>query len=136
VQEGATQRFDDPGNIPISTRWGTSRLGAERKLLLHVRNTLKPLEVCLTDKLVLGRFDTETGEAPDVDLAQYGARDSGVSRRHAMIMLEDETLKIVDLGSANATYLNGQKMMARQARILRDGDEIRLGKMTIHVHFT
>jgi hypothetical protein len=29
VKEGATQHFDNLGNVPISTRWGTSRLGNE-----------------------------------------------------------------------------------------------------------
>jgi hypothetical protein len=135
LRDAATQRFDEATNGPLSPRWGTSRLGQERKLLLHVRDTSSPLEVCLTDQLVLGRFDVETGEKPDVDLAPYKAREHGVSRRHAMVLLDDETLKIIDLGSANATYLNGQKLIAHQARILRDGDEIRLGKLTLRITF-
>jgi predicted component of type VI protein secretion system len=97
-----------------------------------VRNAARPLEVCLTDAR-LGRFDAETKRR--MSIWRNMARDAGVSRRHAVILLDDETLKIMDLGSANATYLNGQKLIARQARILRDGDELRLGKMTVHVHF-
>jgi hypothetical protein len=31
--------------------------------------------------------------------------------------------------------LNGQRLIADQPRILRDGDEIRLGKLIAHVYF-
>lgn len=41
----------------------------------------------------------------------------------------------MDLGSANATYLNGQKLVANQSRILRDGDELRLAKMIVRINF-
>ena len=41
----------------------------------------------------------------------------------------------MDLGSANATYLNGQKLIPFQARILRDGDELKLGNCGVRVGF-
>jgi pSer/pThr/pTyr-binding forkhead associated (FHA) protein len=85
--------------------------------------------------MVLGRYDTDTGETPEIDLEEYDAQDLGVSRRHAAILIEDDAVKIMDLGSANATYINGQKLIARQARILRDGDELRLGRMVIRINF-
>lgn len=130
-----TRPLEDPGHLINFPRWGTASLGGERKLLLYVRDRDDPLVVSLSDLLVLGRYDTTTGEVPDVDLAEYGADEMGVSRRHAALIIEDETLKLVDLGSANATYINGQKLIAHQARILRDGDEIRLGHLVIHIHF-
>jgi predicted component of type VI protein secretion system len=116
-------------------RWGTARLGTERKLLLHIRGHDTPLLVELIESMILGRYDTDTGETPEIDLEEYDAQDLGVSRRHAAILIEDDAVKIMDLGSANATYINGQKLIARQARILRDGDELRLGRMVIRVNF-
>ncbi|MBN2303205.1 MAG: FHA domain-containing protein [Anaerolineae bacterium] len=133
---GATRLLDGAADVTNQPRWGTARLGDERKLLLHVRGHDKPLIVGVTDTLILGRYDTDTGDVPEVDLTDYGAQDLGVSRRHTAILVEDEALKVMDLGSANATYLNGQKLIARQARILRDGDELRLGRLIIRVNFT
>ncbi|MBD3306774.1 FHA domain-containing protein [candidate division KSB3 bacterium] len=134
-ENGSTRLLDGAGNITNQPRWGTARLGDERKLLLHVRNHDEPVIVGVTDTLILGRYDTDTGDTPEVDLTDYEALDLGVSRRHAAILVEDEALKVMDLGSANATYLNGQRLIARQARILRDGDEIRLGRLVMRVNF-
>lgn len=131
----ATRRLDAAVESVNFPHWGTARLGKERKLVLHVRDHQSPLIVNLTDQLTLGRFDPDTGEHPDVNLEDYDAQEKGVSRRHAAILVEDEALKVMDLGSANATFLNGQKLIAHQARILRDGDELRLARMIIRVHF-
>lgn len=132
---GGTHRLDDVVQSTDFTRWGTASLGMERKLRLLVRGFDDPIEVSLSERLILGRYDTDTGESPDIDLAACNAQEQGVSRRHAALLIEDESLKIVDLGSANATHVNGQKLLAHQARILRDGDELRLGKLVIRVHF-
>jgi hypothetical protein len=133
--EGATRELDPGAETANFPRWGTARLGHERKLLLHIRGHDQPLVVLLADEIILGRYDTTTGDIPDVDLADYGAEENGVSRRHAAIIVEDDALKVLDLGSANATYINGQKLIVHQARILRDGDELRLGHLVIRVHF-
>jgi pSer/pThr/pTyr-binding forkhead associated (FHA) protein/subtilisin family serine protease len=50
--------------------------------------------------------------------------DSLVSRKHARIELKGAVFTIIDLGSANGTFVNGQRI--RQAA-LRSGDEIRMG---------
>lgn len=118
-----------------TVRWGTASLGAERKLLLQVRGYDEPLIAPLTEMLILGRFDPDTGRAPDIDLDKYAAKDMGVSRRHAAIFLQDEGVKVVDLGSANSTFINGQRLVPQQTRILRDGDELRLGRLIIRVNF-
>jgi hypothetical protein len=135
TQEGETRHLEDMPNVANIPRWGTARLGNERKLLLYVRGYDQPLVVSLADEIVLGRYDASTGETPEVDLNEYGAEEEGVSRRHAAIISEEDALKVIDLGSANSTFINGQKLMAHQARILRDGDELRLGKLVIRVHF-
>jgi hypothetical protein len=135
VPEGATRELEVGDELANFPRWGTARLGRERKLLLHIRGYDQPVVVSLSDEIILGRYDTTTGEIPDVDLADYGAEENGVSRRHAAVIVEDDALKVLDLGSANATYINGQKLIAHQARILRDGDELRLGHLVIRVHF-
>jgi pSer/pThr/pTyr-binding forkhead associated (FHA) protein len=135
TNEGETRNLDDVADGVNFPRWGTARLGDERILLLYVRGYDQPLVVPLAEEIILGRYDTTTGETPDVDLNDYGAEEEGVSRRHAAIIAEEDALKVIDLGSANATFINGQKLIAHQARILRDGDELRLGHLVIRVHF-
>lgn len=134
-EHSETRRLD-PAALGIQMpNWGTARLGSERQLLLHIRGHAQPLVVTISDQIVLGRVDVETQQAPDVGLDEYNAQELGVSRRHAAILVEDNALKIMDLGSANATYMNGQKLIAHQARILRDGDELRLGRLVMRVTF-
>jgi pSer/pThr/pTyr-binding forkhead associated (FHA) protein len=50
-------------------------------------------------------------------------------------MQKGEALQIIDHGSPNGTYLNGQKLIKEEARILRDGDDIRLGHLAIRITF-
>ena len=48
--------------------------------------------------------------------------DSSISRHHARLYLDEDTLMIEDLGSANGTLVNGSVLEGKQA--LRDGDEL------------
>ena len=51
--------------------------------------------------------------------------DTEVSRRHAELRQEDEAYRIVDLGSANGTYVNGQ---LTDQGLLHSGDRLQLGQ--------
>ncbi|GIV80883.1 MAG: forkhead-associated protein [Anaerolineae bacterium] len=133
--EGATTRRVDVTKSSQVARWGTASLGVQRQIALHIRGHSKPLIVPLGECLHLGRTDMVTGETPEVALDEYGAAELGVSRRHAALLLQEDALKVVDLGSVNATFINGQKLLPNQPCILRDGDELRLGKMVIRIQF-
>jgi hypothetical protein len=118
------------------TRLGTSHFG-RTMLLIEVRDSgekflIDPEQV---DTLVLGRRDPFTGELPDIDLERFNALDQGVSRKHATIVRRGTSLQIVDSGTPNGSFLNGQKLIPDQPRILRDGDQVRLGKLVLHVSF-
>lgn len=52
----------------------------------------------------------------------------GVSRRHARIFIDRATVTLEDLGSQNGTYLQGERI---SNAVLKDGDEIRLGPVSI-----
>lgn len=90
-----------------------------------------------THELVIGRSSSNTAMKPDVDLAEENADQFGVSRLHIAIqyMMENSTLNIFDLGSANGSYINGQKLHPSEKRILRNGDELRLGRLVMKVEF-
>jgi DNA-binding winged helix-turn-helix (wHTH) protein len=52
-----------------------------------------------------------------------------VSRHHARILVSRGGATIEDLGSKNGTFLRGERLLAPRA--LRDGDEIRLGRIRL-----
>jgi len=85
--------------------------------------------------MVMGRRGTSHDNEVNIDFAPYGAQDNGVSRLHAVIMVTEEGLKIRDVNSTNGTRLNGEKMIPLTGYILRDGDELELGKLRVQVHF-
>jgi pSer/pThr/pTyr-binding forkhead associated (FHA) protein len=57
--------------------------------------------------------------------------DKKASRRHARIILLGGVVELEDMGSSNGTLLNGKPVTKR---MLRDGDEIRIGTTTIQFH--
>jgi hypothetical protein len=119
-------------------RWGTARFNSRMNLVLSVRDhgATFVFDAGEISELVVGRRDPDSGEAPAIDLEQCGAIEKGVSRRHASIVRKDGgSLSVIDRGSPNGTFLNGQKLIPNQPRILRDGDEIRLGRLVLAVKF-
>jgi trypsin-like peptidase/FHA domain-containing protein len=65
------------------------------------------------------------GRHPQSDLQFHPDQDLDASTRHAAILKAGETWTIRDLGSANGTFVNGEKVTAD--RRLHTGDQIRLG---------
>jgi Protein of unknown function (DUF3662)/FHA domain len=51
--------------------------------------------------------------------------DAGVSRRHAELHLKDGKARVVDLGSTNGTYVNGERISVAE---LTDGATITVGR--------
>jgi hypothetical protein len=95
-----------------------------------------------TASLILaGKFEYLLGREgqgqppPDVDLTPYGGREMGVSRRHASLRVDGKQLLLMDLHSANGTKLNGEAVPPQEPVRLLDGDEIRLGKLVVHIYF-
>jgi len=106
-------------------------------LLLFVRGAQRPMAIQIAGKpeMVLGRRAPDSSANPDIDLGPYQAGDYGVSRLHAKLRFQDNTLTITDLDSVNHTYINGQRLHAHEVRVLRDGDEIRLARLSMQVMF-
>ncbi|MGH2591902.1 MAG: FHA domain-containing protein [Anaerolineae bacterium] len=82
---------------------------------------------------VLGRLDATRGVFPDVDLTPDGGLEGGVSRRHARVHQQKLQFFIEDLGSANGTFLNGQRLTPYLPHPLRDGDEVQLGRVRLRM---
>jgi hypothetical protein len=136
----ATKSLGDTDFEEGVPKWGTANFHARMNLVLMVKGAQQSFvfdanEINEGDELVIGRFDPDTTTAPPVDLQEAGAVEKGVSRRHAAILRRDGALNVVDKGSPNGTYLNGQRLVPNQPRILRNGDDIRLGHLVLHVRF-
>jgi hypothetical protein len=121
---------DDPARKP-ELRWGTAFFGHDMMLRIHVRCTNEIVEVVFKDECVLGR--ESDGATPDVDLNGSQGAELGVSRRHAKLTRQHETVMVQDLGSLNGTFLNGQKLLPYQPRVLRNGDELSLGHLAMRI---
>src|SRR6185436_2040019 len=63
------------------------------------------------------------GRAPTCDVPVF---DPTVSRRHAELTLVAGGVKVTDLGSANGTFVNGEKITDRT---VRGGDVVTFGKV-------
>src|SRR5262245_6490064 len=79
--------------------------------------------ISLADDLEIGRAGDAAGRLGD---------DPELSRHHARIQrISDGSLAIVDLGSTNGTYINGQRISAPAA--LAHGDTIRVGQSEMRI---
>ncbi|MCC7447025.1 MAG: FHA domain-containing protein [Anaerolineae bacterium] len=86
------------------------------------------------DRLIIGRRGADcTLVQPDIDLTPFGAAEKGVSRQHIQLRTTAYLTYVADLNSKNGTWLNGTRILGD--RLLRDGDELRLGQLTITVLF-
>jgi len=73
--------------------------------------------------------NSRVGRATDNEIA---LRDNQVSRHHAAISFTGAGYVITDLGSANGTWVNGQRIA--QPTPLRPGDNIRIGTDQLVLH--
>ena len=81
---------------------------------------------------LVGREDPHNGIFPDVGLTPYGGEEGGVSRRHFRIAVAASGgHTIEDLNSTNFTMVNRQRINPGAPVPLRDGDEIRAGRVRL-----
>ncbi|MBV5260306.1 PrsW family intramembrane metalloprotease [Synechococcus moorigangaii CMS01] len=65
------------------------------------------------------------GREPSCQVALNPNLYTVVSRRHVLLRPQGQTWEVVDLGSANGTFINGQRLQG--SRILQAGDRLTLG---------
>lgn len=101
-------------------------------IYLQIDDHPERIAINLTAPAILGRADVDSIA---IDLNPYGAADKGVSRRHALLDRDQDTVTLMDLDSVSGTFLNGQWLQHLERRILRNGDEIRMGMLRVRVYF-
>jgi len=80
-----------------------------------------------TPVVTIGRADPAQPQPPDVDLSP----DDSVSRQHAEIRWTGATASLVDKGSTNGTWLNGERLSVGQPRSLKEGDRVAVGRLSV-----
>jgi pSer/pThr/pTyr-binding forkhead associated (FHA) protein len=103
------------------------------RITLQVLQTGELISVAEEDEVTLGRAGTGQPIVPDIDLTPYKGLEAGVSRLHASIRIKGEEIYIMDLGSANGTRLNGDKLPPSTPHRLEDESVITLGKLKLKV---
>lgn len=73
---------------------------------------------------------TTAGRHPDADIF---LDDVTVSRRHVNFMKYDGGFEVIDAGSLNGTYVNGDRVDAVR---LRNGNEVQIGKFRLTYYFS
>ena len=133
---GKTRKIDDAGNTPVSklAPVGEAFVGDRKPIVFEVDGI--PVTLPPHDTVIVGRVNDAPGDRwPDVDLNAFQAGERGVSRMHLKLTRVQELVYVMDMDSTNGTFLNGRRLVHRCPRILRNGDELRLGHLTIKVRF-
>jgi hypothetical protein len=102
-------------------------------LYLKILETDRQIRLPSSTEVHVGRLDAAHGIFPDLDLTTDGGLEGGVSRRHCKIHQRGATYLVEDVGSANGTFLNGQRLTPYLPHVLKDKDELQLGTVKMQV---
>lgn len=72
------------------------------------------------DKFLIGRSDS----------CQLRPKSESVSRKHCILALKDGRLLVQDLKSRNGTFVNEKRLPPDKAKVLKDGDILRVGRLS------
>lgn len=100
---------------------------------LHLLDSGQILPLGDRTEFTLGRVSEAQPIMPDIDLTPYQAYANGVSRLHAVLKREGQSVFVMDLGSSNGTYLNGKRLTPNVDQMLNHGDMLALGKLKIQI---
>jgi pSer/pThr/pTyr-binding forkhead associated (FHA) protein len=81
----------------------------------------------------IGRLDAVNDIVPDLDLTPSAELGDGISRLHCRVHQRGSTYLVEDIGSANGTFLNGERLTPYMPYPLENGDELQLGRFKIKV---
>ena len=121
------------------TPYGSDYFGENSMLVLVVTSdntTYRIQPQNFRHETVIGRSEGGTMK-PDIDLSAHNASEMGVSRLHVALNYnaKNSLLSVSDMKSANGTFINGQKLFPQEVRVLRDGDELRVGRLVLRAYF-
>ncbi|TWU18210.1 FHA domain-containing protein [Allorhodopirellula heiligendammensis] len=75
------------------------------------------------EKFLIGRSDS----------CQLRPKSESVSRKHCIIAVQEGRVLVQDLKSRNGTFVNEKRLPPDKAKVLKDGDLLRVGKLSFGV---
>ena len=102
---------------------------------LRVVGTASTIQLQLRETMLLGRDDPEHNFHAEIDLTPFQAFANGVSRKHALIQVQDGRVSVKDLSSTNGSRLNAFSLLPGVEYQLQHGDELSLGELRLQVQF-
>src|SRR5690349_16372990 len=115
---------DPNGEVIAPTKAGelsVTRVPVPKEVVV-ISGPAEGMHLTIGDELVLGRAQQGDGRLGD---------DPELSRRHARIHIDDGRVTVEDLGSANGTFVNGERIA--EPRALEPGDSVRVGRTTLEL---
>lgn len=122
-----------PDTGEIKTTPTSGNVNPSTWISLHLLDNGQILPIGDRTEFTLGRISDKQPIMPDIDLTPHQAFEHGVSRLHAVIRLHEGQVSVMDLGSANGTYVNGVRLFANTDSPLRNNDILALGKLKIQI---
>lgn len=123
-------RRSRPSNFAVQARRETVQMGVVDKsislekggaLLVGISGDAKGNDFSFSGRDHLSKWEIGRDESSDVMI-----NDTSVSRNHAQLVNDKGRWKLIDLMSANGTYVNGSKCLTSY---LDSGDTVRFGKL-------
>jgi len=127
----ATVQVGDIKPIPVAGKLPPPKTG----IAFYEAETLEGIVVQDDLPFVLGRMVIEESDVRVVDLQRFGAYESGVSQKHAMVQKTADGYDLTDLASSNGTRLDGQVLRVYQPYPLKNGSRLILGRLQLVVAF-
>jgi len=139
--------FMDPGastkttNMPVVVPesigdWSINKAAIpENGIAVYIEGEFNPAYQNSRDEIVIGRKAETSSLVSEAffDLAPRGGYARGISRRHAVIQRTEHGYQILDLGSANGTWLNDERLAPHKNYQLASGSHLRLGSMRLFI---
>jgi pSer/pThr/pTyr-binding forkhead associated (FHA) protein len=100
---------------------------ASPRLIIQSDNTVVDLRG--KSEALVGREDPVSNVYPDVDMTPHNGEEGGVSRIHAKILINGNQYMLEDQNSTNSTFVNRQKLAPKTPTPIKDGDELRFGRV-------
>ncbi len=117
-----------PSGIPT----GTSAGAGHPRLVVDADNAT--FDLTGKTEVIIGREDPVSNIYPDVDLTPHRGEEDGVSRMHAKLLINAGQYLVEDQNSTNFTFVNKQKLQPKVPTPIKDGDELRLGRVVLHFY--
>ena len=119
----------DAAPTPLPSTAGTLQAEARAYFISPSTGNVFPV---FSNEALLGRFDSVTGQSPEVDLTKED-QSRNISRRHARLVIKDGKFFIAEeIGTMNGTFLNGKKLPTGVLTPIKDGDEITLCRLVLN----